>query len=69
MKADRVDVSWDATKKKWLVRVEVGSEVIRRYSDQPKDADEQALRALAATTATDEGYESDPSSIAVRFAD
>lgn len=66
MKADRVDVSWDAAKKKWLVRVEVGAEVIRRYCNQPKDADEQALRTLAVNTATDEGYESDAISISVR---
>jgi hypothetical protein len=66
MKADRVDVSWDAAKGKWVVRVEVGSEVIRRYCDKPKDADEQVLRTAAEKTVIDEGYEFDLTSIAVR---
>jgi hypothetical protein len=29
MRADRVEVSWDMNKKKWLVRITVGEEVIR----------------------------------------
>ena len=66
MKADRVTISWDATKRKWLVRVEVGSEVIRRYCDQSRDADEQALRRDAAQTVADEGYEFELLSIGVR---
>ncbi|MEO8131492.1 MAG: hypothetical protein ABJF23_09890 [Bryobacteraceae bacterium] len=57
MKADHVNVSWDTAKRKWLVRVEVGSEVIRRYCDKSKDADDQALRTAAAETVADEGYE------------
>jgi hypothetical protein len=66
MKADRVEVSWDATKRNWLVRIEIGAEVIRRHCDQPQDADEQALRAAARTTVADEGYEFEPASITVR---
>ena len=57
MRADRVEVSWDNDKKKWLVRIIVGEEVIRRYCDAPRDADEQKIRAAAQKTLTDEGYE------------
>ncbi len=66
MKADRVEISWDEAKRKWVVRVEVGAEVIRRYCAQPRDADEQSLRAAATQTANDEGYESDAESVSVR---
>ena len=58
MRADRVEVSWDNDKKKWLVRIIVGEEVIRRYCDAPRDADEQKIRAAAQKTLSDEGYES-----------
>ena len=44
MRVDRVEISWDANKHKWLVRVQTGEEVIRRYCTLPKDADEQSLR-------------------------
>lgn len=57
MRADRVEVSWDNDKKKWLVRIIVGEEVIRRYCDAPRDADEQKIRAAAQKTLADEGYE------------
>jgi hypothetical protein len=52
-----VEVSWDNDKKKWLVRIIVGEEVIRRYCDAPRDADEQKIRAAAQKTLADEGYE------------
>jgi hypothetical protein len=65
MRADRVEVSWDAGKRKWLVRIEVGSEVIRRYCDQSHDADENRLRAAAEQTVADEGYQIDSSKISV----
>lgn len=58
MRADRVEVSWDNDKKKWLVRILAGEEVIRRYCDMPKDADDQKIRAAAQKTMVDEGYES-----------
>ncbi len=57
MQADRTEVSWDTTKSKWLIRIEVGEEVIRRYCDLPRNADEQALRTAALKTLQDEGYE------------
>ncbi len=57
MKADRASVSWDEQKKKWLVRIVVGEEVIRRYCDDPHEADKAKLTASAVKTAADEGYD------------
>jgi hypothetical protein len=65
MRADRVEVSWDVNKSKWLVRIEAGGEAIRRRSDARKDADEQTLRSAAQKTAQDEGYEVDVAQIVV----
>ena len=59
MRADRTEVSWDDKKSKWLVRIEVGEEVIRRYCDLPQNADEQTLRTAAQKTLQDEGYDAD----------
>lgn len=57
MQADRVELSWDANKSKWLVRIQVGEEVIRRYCDLPKTADERSLEQAAQETLQDEGYQ------------
>lgn len=65
MHADKVELSWDPGKHKWLVRIEAGSEVIRRYCNHPRDAGEEELRAAAQQTAIDDGYEVDPSRISV----
>ena len=63
MRADRVEVSWDATQSKWLVRIGSGEEVVRRYCRAPKDAEEEKLRSLVMKTVQDEGYEPDPAQI------
>jgi len=63
MRADRVEVSWDAEKSNWLVRIASGEEVIRRHCQVPKNADEQTLRSAAQQTAKDEGYEAEVISI------
>jgi hypothetical protein len=65
MRADSVDVSWDANKSKWLVRIQSGEEVIRRHCDLPKGADEPALRSAAEKTVQDEGYELDSAAIRI----
>jgi hypothetical protein len=59
MHADRVEISWDASKSNWLVRIVTGEEVIRRHCKAPKDADEQTLRSAAKQTVQEEGYEPD----------
>jgi hypothetical protein len=66
MRADSVEVSWDADKSNWLVRIITGEEVIRRHCKAPKDSDEQALRSLGQKTAQDEGYESQPTQVSIR---
>jgi hypothetical protein len=66
MRADRVEVSWDMNKSKWLVRIESGEEVIRRSCDLPRNADEPALRAAAEQTVRDEGYDPEPGQISIR---
>lgn len=66
MRPDRVEVSWDAPKSKWLIRIETGEEVLRRHCDAPKNADDQTLRSAVQKTVTDEGYELDPTSVSIR---
>ncbi len=63
MKADRVEISRDTQSNRWLIRIKVGEEVIRRHCDDPKDADEATLRRAAIKTALDEGYTVDSSDI------
>ena len=65
MRADHVELSWEPDKKKWLVRIRIGEEVIRRQCNAPRDADEQQLRAVAEQAARDEGYEADPAQISI----
>jgi hypothetical protein len=65
MQADKVELSWDGSKSKWLVRIEAGTEVIRRHCNDSRDADEEKLRAAAHQTVIDEGYEYDRSRISV----
>ena len=65
MTADRVEVSWDPGKSKWLVRMQSGEEVIRRHCSLPKNADDAALRAAAEKTVKDEGYEMDSANVVI----
>lgn len=65
MRADRVEVSWDQNKSKWVVRIQSGEEVIRRNCDLPKSADESALRSAAQKTVQDEGYSLDSASLTI----
>jgi hypothetical protein len=57
MQVDSVEVSWDAAKSSWLVRIQIGEEVVRRHCKLPQNADETALRSAADKTLKDEGYE------------
>jgi hypothetical protein len=66
MRADRTEISWDTEKSKWLVRIAVGEEVIRRYCDLPQNASETDLRNAAQKTLQDEGFELDSSAITIQ---
>jgi len=65
MRPDKIELSWDDTKSSWLVRIEVGEEVVRRHCNLPKNADEQALCSAAQKLVENEGYESDGASIRI----
>jgi hypothetical protein len=66
MRADRIEVSWDQATSKWLVRIVVGEEAVRRHCNNPKSADDQSLRSAAIETARDEGYEADAALVTIR---
>jgi hypothetical protein len=66
MRADSVEVSWDANKNQWMTRIQIGDEVIRRYNKESKNADEQALRSVAQQAVKDEGYDADPQKISIK---
>jgi hypothetical protein len=66
MRADQVEVSWDADKSNWVVRIKSGEEVIRRHCKLSRDADEQTLRAAAQQIVQDEGYELGVSDLLIR---
>ena len=66
MRADGAEVSWDAEKSKWLVRISSGDEVMRRYCALSKDATEAQLRSAAEQTVRDDGYELGATGITIR---
>jgi hypothetical protein len=66
MRADRAEVSWDSEKSKWVVRISIGEEVIRRYCSLPQTASETDLRSAAQSTLGDEGYELEGEAITVQ---
>jgi hypothetical protein len=67
IKADSAQVAWDAEKKHWIVRLKIGEEVVKRPCAKSKyEVDEQVLREMAITTARDDGYDLDASSISVQ---
>ena len=66
LRADSAQVSWDPKKKEWHVRIQIGAEVIRRPAPKASpDADDETLRSVAVETAKDDGYEVDPSRVAI----
>ncbi len=66
MRADRIEVTWDAAKANWLVRIVNGEEVIRRRCNLPKNSDEQTLRSAVQKTLKDEGFEPDSVNATIR---
>lgn len=66
MRADRAEISWDSEKSKWVIRISVGEEVIRRYCSLPHTATETELQAAAQSTLKDEGYELEADAITIQ---
>lgn len=66
MRADHAEVSWDSEKSKWVIRISIGEEVIRRYCNLSQTASEAELRSAAQKTLQDEGYELDGGAITIR---
>jgi hypothetical protein len=59
-------VSWDADKKRWVIRLQVGGEVIKRPGlKRGRDADDESLRSMAVQIAQDDGYQLSPAAITV----
>ena len=58
VQANSAEVFWEANKKAWIVRIQVGEEAVRRAcKDAGHDTSDETLRSLAVQTAHDEGYE------------
>ena len=65
LRADQARVGWNPEKKRWEVRIQVGSEVMKRPIPQPHETGEADLKVQAVATAKDEGYELDPGHVVV----
>ena len=66
VKVDAATATWDARKKHWLIRFQIGAEVISRVAPHvAREADDETLRSLVAGTARDEGYDLDPARVTV----
>jgi len=67
LKAEKTSVTWDATKKSWHVRLQIGEEVIKRpLAKTPQDATEEILRSMAVAAAGDEGYHVEPAQVDIQ---
>lgn len=66
LRANNARVEWDKARKRWEVHIFVGAEVIKRpIAKSVAESGEAALRDLAIQTAKDEGYDLDPSAVAI----
>lgn len=65
MKANQIEVVWNEQHGKWLIRITVGDEVIRRYSEQTPDVDHITLQKEAIDLAAEEGYTFDQADVII----
>ena len=67
LKTQNVSVDWDSKRKGWIVRIQIGEEIIRRPLGKrlPHEAEEHALRDAAVETAKDDGYDVQAESVTV----
>jgi hypothetical protein len=66
MRADQVEASWDPAKNKWLLRIQVGEEVVRRHCDVADNVDDETLKSVIRKALQDEGYEPEPGELTIR---
>ena len=67
VRANAAEVSWDAQKKNWIVRIRSGEEVVRRPCKAgARDPGDEELRSLAVQTARDDGYELEAGAVTVK---
>jgi len=66
MIVNQAGVSWDADKKRWVIRFQIGAEVIKRPGlKTARDADDESLRSMAVQVAHDDGYQLNPAAVTV----
>jgi hypothetical protein len=69
IRANGAEVLWDEHKKAWVVRIQVGEEVMRRpCKNSSRDATDEDLVSLAIQTAHDDGYDLSTNTIAIKRA-
>lgn len=67
IQANGAEVLWDEQKKAWVVRIQVGEEVIRRpCKNSKRDVSDEDLVSIAVQTAHDDGYELSTNAIAIK---
>ena len=66
VEVNQAAVTWDADKKHWVIRFQIGAEVIKRPGlKTARDADDESLRSLAVKIAQDDGYQLSPTAVTV----
>ena len=66
VQVNQAAVTWDVDKKRWVIRFQVGAEVIKRPGlKSARDADDESLRSMAVKVAQDDGYQLSPAAVTV----
>jgi len=66
LEVNQAAVAWDPDKKRWVIRFQVGAEVIKRPGLRTsRDADDESLRSMAVKVAEDDGYQLNPAAVTV----
>lgn len=67
IRANSAEVFWEPGKKAWIVRIQAGSEAVRRTcKGAGHEASDDTLRTIAVQTAHDDGYELAAASVSVK---
>ena len=67
MQAQTASIRWKPEKRRWIVTIAIGEEVIKRSPGRPlpHNASDDVLRACAVQTVQDEGYAVLPDEVSV----